>query len=247
MKNKSSRRDTTGQEGAGNFTNRIITAIEIQAHDPRRVNIYLDDQFAFGLHIDLAVTLRVDQHLSPEQEQELRQSDEIKKGYTGALDLLGRRPRSRTEIQQWLHRHKYALPTQEQILTRLEENGLLNDQEFARFWVENRNQFRPRSVRALRYELQQKGVTTEDQADIFSEVDELEGAYQVVWRRAQSLAGAEHRVFDQKLGAYLQRRGYSYAVVRKTLQRLWLEVSNQDDEPLDDALLGNQQWESEVD
>ncbi|MBI3943212.1 MAG: RecX family transcriptional regulator, partial [Chloroflexi bacterium] len=234
MKRKKTGPVTTGQEDTGNFTNRIITAIEFQAHDSQRVNIYLDGQFAFGLHVDLAVPLQVNQYLDPEQEAALRQADEVAKGYTAALDLLARRPRSRGEIQQWLKQHKVPPPTQEQILERLEENGLLDDKEFARFWVENRNQFRPRSVRALRYELQQKGVTVEDQADILSEVDEVEGAYQAAWRRAQSLAGAERRVFDQKLGAYLQRRGYNYDVVRDTLQRLWLEVNIQDNKPLDD-------------
>ena len=54
---------------------RTVTAIEVQQKNPQRVNIYLDDQFAFGLSRITAAWLKVGQGLSEEKIASLQAED----------------------------------------------------------------------------------------------------------------------------------------------------------------------------
>jgi regulatory protein len=110
-------------------------------------------------------------------------------------------------------------------LTRLQANGLLNDQEFAQTWIENRNTFRPRSRRALAMELHRKGLDREA-VDLALEenVDENTlalGAAQQYVRKVQGLAWPE---FRNKLGGFLGRRGFSYGIIAPVLRKVWDEI-----------------------
>jgi regulatory protein len=54
---------------------------------------------------------------------------------------------------------KYSEEVADAVMGRLEQVGLVDDEAFARFWVENRDRFKPLSERALSYELKRKGVS----------------------------------------------------------------------------------------
>ncbi len=110
-------------------------------------------------------------------------------------------------------------------LTRLQETGLLNDQEFAQAWVENRNTFRPRSRRALALELRRKGLDDElIQHTLEQSVNEeflAREAARKYLRKVERLAWPE---FRGKLGGFLGRRGFSYAIVAPVLREIWTEL-----------------------
>lgn len=75
-----------------------------------------------------------------------------------AARFLEARPRSVTEVRRRLHGQGYPDPLVEVVLDRLVDLGLLDDTAFARLWVESRDRAHPRGERALRMELQEKGV-----------------------------------------------------------------------------------------
>jgi regulatory protein len=106
-------------------------------------------------------------------------------------------------------------------LTRVE---LLNDREFARYWVENRLQFNPRGLRGLRYELRQKGLAADVIADTLADLDIEAAARKAAETGARRLAGLEARDFRRKLQAYLARRGFSYAVIAPLIEKLLEET-----------------------
>jgi len=113
------------------------------------------------------------------------------------------------------------------VVGRLKQQGYLDDAEFARFWVENRQQFRPKGERALRQELRQKGV---DEAIIQSAVADLdaeESAYAAARARALRLAALPDRdplAFRRKLIEFLARRGFDYEVSQEVVERLAREL-----------------------
>lgn len=78
-----------------------------------------------------------------------------------ALRLLSYRPRSIREIKQRLTKTNADTNTTNRVITNLIDQNLLNDQEFARWWVEQRVKFRPRGNYALTQELVQKGIDRE--------------------------------------------------------------------------------------
>lgn len=212
---------------------RQITRLVIQERDKERVNVYLDGEFAFGLALNEAIHLKVGQLLSDADIEALQAEDAYHKAYHRVLDLLSRRPYSTGEVQRYLAQKKVAPAHSERIITRLTEVGLLDDLAFARFWIENRDAFQPRSAMAIRYELRQKGVEGEiiDEALDEGDFDEEEAAYRAGLKSLSRLRKFEdEREFVQKLAGVLGRRGFRWEVIRRVAERLW-EIKDEDTLP----------------
>jgi regulatory protein len=202
-----------------------ITAIEIQKKNPNRVNIYLDDQFAFGLSRLVAAWLSAGQTLSDEKIIALQAEDAREVAMQKALRFLGYRARSMQEVRANLEKHEIPDAVIDSTLKRLQENGLLNDQEFAQAWVENRNTFRPRSRRALSMELRRKGLDREIVQKVLDEnVNEDALALEAARKYVRKVQGLEWQDFRQKLGGFLGRRGFSYDVIGPVLRLIWAEL-----------------------
>jgi len=206
---------------------RKITALRQQKKNPERVNVFLDGTFAFGLALEAAAGLRVDQELSEEEIVALQDEDTFFRARAAAVNLLSYRPRSTDEIYQRLKRKGYEEALLERVLAHLENVGLLDDATFARYWIEQRATFKPRSLMALRQELRQKGVSRRIVDKALSEVDEAELARAAAQKRAGRLHGLPYDEFAQKLGRYLQQRGFGYGLVRETVAAAWHELSHE--------------------
>lgn len=204
-----------------------ITALTAQKKNKDRVNVFVDGKFAFGVMAITAVRLRIGQELSPADVASLQADDTYEAAKQTALNYISYRPRSMAEVTQNLRGKSYDEPVIEQVITRLQELDLLNDTAFARYWVEQRDTFKPRSQMALRSELMQKGVDRKIIDAVVADVDETAAARSALeknlhrWRRLPEMA------LRQKASAYLQRRGFSYEIVRETLDAVWEEICEQ--------------------
>jgi regulatory protein len=201
-----------------------ITALKVQKRNPRRVNVYLDGRYAFGLAAIEAARLRRGQVLSDEDIEKLKERDSFEKTYDRALRFLSYRPRSEAEVRRYLQGKAVSPAIEEEVIERLTRAKLLDDLAFARYWVESRESFNPRGLRMLRYELRQKGLGDETIAQALTDLDEEKGAYRVALRRGRRLAHLDQVSFRQKLGAYLLRRGFPYEVVNLAVARVWQEL-----------------------
>jgi len=200
-----------------------VTALKYQKRRRDRVSVYLDGRFAFGVPEIVAARLRVGQTLSGAEIEALREHGSVEEAYNRALDYMSYRPRSQAEIVTYLQRHDTPDTQAEEVIERLKAAGLVNDEAFAQFWVENREQFRPRGPRALRYELQRKGIGREAIDQALEGVDPLAGAYQAAARKAQQLSHLDQPEFFRKLVDYLARRGFDYDVAKEVTNRYWSE------------------------
>jgi regulatory protein len=201
-----------------------ITALSAQKQSRDRVNVYLDGEFAFGLAYSAASNLRVGQTLSAAEINSLQAQDSLEKAYNHAARFLAYRPRSQAEIQHHLQTKGYSQESIDQTIERLCAADLVNDEAFAQYWVEQRETFRPRGHMALRQELQQKGIAPGIIAAALGAVDESNAARQAGEKKAQQLAGQPEAIFKQKLGQYLQRRGFPYEHIRAVVDDLWTAV-----------------------
>lgn len=201
-----------------------VTGLSAQKRNRRRINVYVEGQFAFGLAAVVATRLQVGQYLSDSDIEELETADSQQVAYDKALHFLSFRPRSMDEVRRNLSEKGFAEMTIEATLHRLEAAGLVNDLEFTQFWVEQREQFRPRGTAMLRHELRQKGVADETIALSLEQVDEEELAYQAAYRQAERLSALPPKDFGRKLGSFLSRRGFPYPIVRETVTRLRKEL-----------------------
>src|SRR5215208_3659752 len=138
--------------------NGVITAIEPQRRPKsRRLNVFVDGRYAFSLDEDLAPMVRVGQPLSELKTAELLLQDEQARAFEAAAGFLSYRPRSEREVRDRLKKREFPEPTIERVIERLKSLKLLDDDAFARYWVEQRQSHRPRGGRLLSLELRRKG------------------------------------------------------------------------------------------
>lgn len=201
----------------------IVTSLETQQHDPERVNVYLNGQFAFGASkmLVFARNLTVGMELDEPAVAELLRDDAVERAFGAALNFLSFRPRSKREVVDYFRRKNAEPEVAEAVVDRLVRTGMLDDREFARYWVENRQTFRPRGSRALRLEMRQKGLGSDviDEA-LDGTIDEEAAAYEAGLKKVRSLEKLEDREFFRKMVGYLQRRGFPYGIAAAAARKL---------------------------
>jgi regulatory protein len=203
---------------------KTITAIKVQKRDKQRVNIYVDGEFTFGVSRIVAAWLQVGQTLTDEKISQLRSEELDEVAYRRALKIISYRNRSVSEVRQHLRKKQIPDEVIDHVVDRLDQNGLLDDNQFANLWVENRNEFRPRSHRMLAIELRKKGIGE----DIITQVLENttadeELAYNAAQKQVRRYRTLDWQDFRRKLGSFLARRGFSYETVNLTVHQIWVE------------------------
>lgn len=206
----------------------VITALEVQKRNKKRVNVFVDGEFAFSLSLDDAARLRKGQSLSPADVEALQGGDAVKRAVDSAARLLTTRPRSEQEIRRNLTEHETPPPVIDAAVARLIELGYVDDHAFATFWVQQRSAHKPLSPQALRYELRQKGVQDPIIAEVLGEVDPDESAARAARTRAGRLRGTTRREFRENLSGFLLRRGFQFSVVKSVINDL-IESLNEED------------------
>ncbi|HIP73940.1 MAG TPA: regulatory protein RecX, partial [Anaerolineae bacterium] len=131
----------------------LVTALTKQKRNPNRVNVYLDDEFAFGLAAFTAVSLRIGQHLTEADIDKLKVADSQETAKQAAIRFIEYRPRSTAEVRRRLRQKGFDEAAIDHAIERLQAVALLDDLAFARYWVDQRETFKPRSQMALRQEL----------------------------------------------------------------------------------------------
>jgi regulatory protein len=194
-----------------------ITALEPQKRSRDRVNVYLDGVFAFGLAALVAANLRVGMPLTDDEIAALRLADEVERAREKALNYLSYRPRSEAELQSHLLKSDFAETTVDEVLHRLREVGLVDDEAFARYWVDNRARFRPRGKQMLVHELRQKGIASHVIETVLAEYDEIGAVQHVAEEQVRRLAHLPPEVSRRRLWDRLMRRGFSPDIIREVL------------------------------
>ena len=208
-----------------------VSDIREAVRDKNRVNIYIDDKFFCSLDISQVVDLhvKIGRVLDGKELEELKRASEFSKFYNRALEFTLMRPHSSKEIRDYLKRKTldrkvrvknrktgeyktvlkqgYDQSLVEPVFKRLEERGYIDDRRFAELWVENRNVNKGSSLKKLRLELSQKGVSQSIIEEVFadSERDDTEELRKIIARKAKKYPD------EQKLIQYLLRQGFNYS------------------------------------
>lgn len=208
-----------------------ITALEPQVNNPERVNLFVDGRFLLGVSAALVLQLGmyVEQEVTPEQLDQLHHDEVEQQAVERALNFISYRPRSRAEVRRYLLRKETPPEIIETALARLNHLDYVNDRAFAGFWIENREQFSPRGSRALRNELRLKGVDRELVDEMVDEEQDEARALLAGRKKALSLLhqpAMDYATFRNRLGSFLQRRGFGYDVATRTVKALWQEMQD---------------------
>lgn len=157
----------------------------------------------------------------------------FEKYYTLALHYLTRRSRSEKELREYLRKKaqrlsykksEFALSADllDRIIEKLHAQKFQSDEDFARWWRDQRNRFRPKSNLVIKMELRQKGVAAEviervfaeNEKETFSDEEKARCLVEKRFSKVQTLSKQEQY---QKLGSYLSRHGFSWEVSRRAI------------------------------
>lgn len=202
---------------------RTVTAIEVQKKDVNRISVYLDGEFAFGLHQDVLLECGIAKgdELSEERIEAILASEQDRRAKEKALRLLSVRSRSRKELADRLKQARFTSSAVESALAEMTRLGFLDDADFAKQWGRNRTATRPSGAMMLRQELRHKGVSDEniDQGlqAAFQEKSEAEIARALAGRRKKVLLSLPEEKAKKRLQDFLLRRGFNWELVSELM------------------------------
>lgn len=202
-----------------------ITALKAQKRDPNRVNVYLDGKFAFAVQRIVGAWLSVGQMIDDKKVDNLKTQDTYEKAFLKAVRFVDYRPRTEQEVRKKLREQEFPEAVIEAVLERLNNLDFVGDAKYARFWIENRSTFRPRSHRMLVSELIGKGVSSEIIDEALQDAEDDESlAYKAATKYIRRVEGLDWENFRKKLSGFLARKGFSYSVTAQVVRQVWEET-----------------------
>lgn len=151
---------------------------------------------------------------TPEQIKQI-----FDRAYGKALNYLSYRPRSSKEIEEFLAKKEFDTEIINNIIELLTSQKFLNDADFASWWTRGRQNSQAKSKSIIKMELKQKGIAEDFIQEAFEEaLDDYETAKQYFEKRKKRFEGLPKEEYFAKASAFLQRRGFSWEVVKKVIK-----------------------------
>ncbi|MDT0404046.1 recombination regulator RecX [Streptomyces edwardsiae] len=174
---------------------------------------------------------------SSRAEREEPPADPVERARAICLRLLTGTPRTRKQLADALRKREIPDEAAEEVLSRFEEVGLINDGAFADAWVESRHHGRGLARRALARELRTKGVDSTLIDAAVSQLDseqEEETARELVARKLRATRGLDRDKRLRRLAGMLARKGYPEGLALRVVRQA-LEEEGEDTESLDEG------------
>ncbi|MBR5648001.1 RecX family transcriptional regulator [Candidatus Saccharibacteria bacterium] len=190
-----------------------ITDIRQAVKNENRVNVFVNGKYSFSLDIAQVVDLHVKKGMviSGEQLEEFKKASEFGKLYQRALEWSLTRPHSEREVNDYLYKKIYERKLDKNyiglIIEKLKAKRYVDDEAFARWYVENRFVKKGISRKKLSMELMKKGVARE----IIDTVLDLRNDEEEI---KKIIAKKRAKYDDDKLIAYLCRQGFDFQLTQ---------------------------------
>lgn len=200
-----------------------ITKIEVQKKSKDRYNIYIDDEFKFGLDEGTLIKfdLRKGIEITQEEIEKIENEEVNAKAFNAAASFLKTRERSKKEIRDKLKSKEYSENSIEKVLEKLERLNIVDDKRFAEMFVRDRMKLKPKGKRVLSLELAQKGIDKDIIEEVLDEMlggdNELELAKRVLEKANKKYSGLEEREQKDKIIKYLLSKGFSWDIINVVL------------------------------
>ncbi|WP_077368479.1 regulatory protein RecX [Anaerosalibacter sp. Marseille-P3206] len=200
-----------------------ITKIQSQ-RDVNRVNIYIDEKFAFGLSIEIAYKYNLEKNMEIDEEyiENVLKAEEQDRANNYAIKLLSYRWRSEKEIRDKMIEKGYEIDVIDNTVDYLYRQNLLNDKRFAQTLARDKINLNKWGSYRIKQDLYMKGISKDIIDEVLDEYcdDEYERAMILAKKKITSYKKDDKNATYRKLGGFLQRKGYSYDCVSRILKEL---------------------------
>lgn len=201
----------------------VITKIEKQRKNSKRVSLFIDGEFACGIYEDTLVkyALKAGDEITKKTIDEIINFDEYLYAKKASFDLLSYRLRSTREIKDKLRAKKISVKTINRTIEHLQEMGLMNDEEFARQFIQSYISTKPKGKNFIRQKLFQKGISKQI-ADkmldgIYTNVDEKQIALDVLEKYLKRVRAKDISEKKRKIFSYLASKGFNFDIINEII------------------------------
>lgn len=196
-----------------------ITKIEAQKKNKDRVNIYIDNNFAFGVNSELIYKegLKINLEVDEEKLGKVIEADNMLKCKETALKVVERSYKTEKEMKERLFEKGYDEKAIIYTLNFLKEYNFINDESYTKMYVKDR--LRTIGSQKIKYDLKRKGID-ENSIDIaISSIDKEEEkcvARELALKKYRTLQKRESDIYKlkSKLCRFLIGKGYDYSIAK---------------------------------
>lgn len=206
-----------------------ITKIEYQKKNKNRVNIYLDDSFAFGIDLNIMIKYSLSKNMELEESfiEEILKSEEEINVYNYALSVLSRTIKSEKQLKMKLKEKGYDEQFIDNAIIKLKQKKYLDDERYSEILISNRTSISKYGKRRIRQDLYTKGISCEiidEKLSFISDEEELERALSLGSKKLRTLKKEDERKII-KLSNHLINKGFEYSIVKKAVSELLKQES----------------------
>jgi regulatory protein len=197
-----------------------ITGLRSQRRSSRRVSVYIDGSFAFGLAQETVQALGLAEGMDVERTEldRICREDQLHHARNYAYLLLSYKARTSAELKQRLVRKGFSPDIVQATLERLAQLRLVNDEQFARQFAEDRVNLGHKGQWRVRAELRKRGVARDQiEQAIAGAPDETAAAREVAEKFRARNRRLEPDVLKRRLYGFLARRGFGPDTIRQVL------------------------------
>ena len=191
-----------------------------------RYGIYLDGSFFCHLKSETIVKncLQVGTNLSEDKLEELQLQNEKLIAFDKAVNFLSG-IKSEKQVKDYLYQKGYRAKTVNYVLGKLKEYNYINDEVFAKFYIQNYN--KKKGLRLLKFELSTKGVKDEIIEKVLENFDDND---ETILQLAEKYLKNKER--DKKtavkLTNHLFSKGFTFDKINKVVKKLFYEIDLED-------------------
>jgi regulatory protein len=197
-----------------------ISKIEIQKKNSDRCSIFIDGEFKFGLTKELVIKhdLYEGAEITEQEINKILHSSEKLKIMNRAFKILHYRQRSVQELRSRLLSIGYDVPLVDDVIDALVIDNTLDDERFARAFVNDHTSLKPKGNRFIINELIKKGIAKETIVRLLDKRDEEQLIRQYIEKKARNL-DMHDRKDRQKLLRRLLNRGFTSSLVYEIISK----------------------------
>lgn len=200
-----------------------ITSAVKQKNNPEMIQIYIDNSYAFSIPEEeyLRMNLYEKQEITPDEIKRIRDEVNVNSAKQRALRMLASMDRTEYEVKSRLIQLGYDDESAEGAVLQLKAMGYINDMLYARKYISDRLKLKPKSRRALAYELEKKGISSDIIEEILNEfeIDESIIAYRLANKKYGKYDVTDPKI-QRRVASFLAHKGFSYELIKNTLEQM---------------------------
>lgn len=207
----------------------VISKVEVQKRDKNRVNVYINEEFAFACNMELVYTydLKKGKEVDLESIEKVVKEDNYLKGKDYALRIIEKTYKTEKQIRDKLYKKEYGDTEVERIIDFLKQYKFIDDYRYMKMFINDN--IKKYGKNKIKYDLIKRGVEEEL---INKQLDDI--SYEVQYNIAYDLAITKYKCLIKldkdpkkninkiykKLGDFLIRRGYDFQIVNQVINNL---------------------------